>query len=400
MRPATALVVLALIGAGAASSASPDRRRTPEARAPAALTPISVAFPNRDDGWILARRGPSGAEVLATRDAGMTWITQWAGSLVPAQVAATDPDHAWVLAQRCSGERCGSVLLGTSDAGGHWSTLAPLTLFSSPSLTLHVSQVAFASPTLGLAAARDASCRDRATGPPPQCPGWILETGDGGLHWHLDMKSAEPIAAVAADWDGLWALAASPGGDKVGVGSYPPSLTALASRDGGGSWSVRGAVHPSMSASLDVAADILATPAGRLWLTARDPETCAMHGCGVDGAWSSGDGGRHWRALGLRDRFERGVGMACGYGGAVVAGEMVAVSFNSQACAGPASALYRLGGSHSQPIHVWRAFVPSALAWPSRAVGYALGVDRADRASILRSTDGGRIWRELAFTSS
>lgn len=37
-------------------------------------------------------------------------------------------------------------------------------------------------------------------------------------------------------------------------------------------------------------------------LATRDPESCAMHGCGLDDAWSSGDGGRHWRAVEFTSR--------------------------------------------------------------------------------------------------
>ncbi|MGN6872436.1 MAG: WD40/YVTN/BNR-like repeat-containing protein [Solirubrobacteraceae bacterium] len=180
MRRAIALVGVALGLAGGPSSASPHRAHTSRRRA---IAPVSLAFPTPDDGWVLASRGSPGAELLATHDGGMSWVTEWSGVLDPSEVVATDPDHAWVLAQRCPAETCASVLLGTSDAGRHWSAPVPLTLFGKPPLPLHVSQVAFASPTLGLAAARDASCRDGATGPPPACPGWILETDDGGRHW-------------------------------------------------------------------------------------------------------------------------------------------------------------------------------------------------------------------------
>jgi hypothetical protein len=335
--------------------------------------------------------------VLATPDAGATWVTQWSGALDATEVVATDRDHAWVLGQRCPAATCASMLLGTSDGGAHWSALAPLTLFGN---ALRVDQVAFASPTLGLAAARDASCRDLATGPPPACPGWILITDDGGAQWRLGWKSPEPIVAVGAEPRAMWALAASPGGYKRGLGAYRPSLVMLSSLDGGRYWTVRGAVHPPMSAGLDVAASIVAAPTGRLWLTAHDPETCAMHGCGLDGAWSSGDGGRRWSALRLTDRFERGVGMPCGFGNPIVTAATVAVSFSSQACAGPVAALYRLEGSHSQPIHLWRSFTPVALAWPTPDVGYALGFDRTGVGSVRRTVDGGRHWREVPSNSS
>jgi hypothetical protein len=365
------------------------------------VTPVSLAFPTPNDGWVLAGRGDgrSGAELLGTRDAGAGWVTEWSGALDPSEVVSTDPDHAWVLAQRCPADRCGSVLLGTSDADAHWSALTKFSLFADPPVPLRVYQIAFASPTLGLAAARNASCRDRATGPPAVCPGWILTTDDGGVRWRLAMKSPEPIIAVAFGHGAMWGLAASPGGFKAGVGTYSPSLTLLSSRDGGVSWAVGGAVHPPMIAGLDVAADVIAAPAGRVWLTAHDPESCAMHACGLDGAWSSGDSGLRWRPLRLGARFERGLGLPCIHGGAIVAGGTVAVAFNRQDCSGPSAALYRLAGSHAAPIHVWRSFVPAALAWPSPAVGYALGAGPSHRASLRRSTDGGRRWHAVAFTS-
>jgi photosystem II stability/assembly factor-like uncharacterized protein len=150
-----------------------------------------------------------------------------------------------------------------------------------------------------------------------------------------------------------------------------------------------------MSAGFDVAAEIAPSPGHRLWLTAFDPGTCAMHGCGVDGAWSSGDGGRHWRALRLRDRFERGVGMPCGYSDPIVARGTVAASFDFQDCAGPAGALYRLAGSHPEPVHIWRSFLPAALTWPTPDVGYALGTDRTGRGSVRRTADGGRSWVDV-----
>ena len=106
MRRAIALVAVALGLAGAASitlHGSPDRAAAASA-ASQLITPVSLAFPTPDDGWVLARRGVSGPDSLATRDAGATWITQWTGNLVPEQVVASDPDHAWILGQACAAE--------------------------------------------------------------------------------------------------------------------------------------------------------------------------------------------------------------------------------------------------------------------------------------------------------
>lgn len=380
MRSAVRALTLFLALTAAAPISVP---RDPVRSAEGPLTFNALAFPTSSDGWVVASRGFAGIEVLATRDAGVSWTIQWAGPLVPEQIVATDPDHAWVLGQRCAADTCGAELIGTSDGGARWSMLA--------SLPIHISQVAFESPSVGIAATRAAACRDRATGP-SACAGGLLLTADAGRQWQLGMKSTEPIVAVATGAGRMWALDAAPGSYKPVW--RPPSLVAFASSDGGRAWKARGAVHPDLIAGLDVEAQLVPGRGGRLRLGALDPDSCAMHGCGLDGAWSSPDGGRRWLSLSLPDPFERGVGMPCGYTHPTIAEPMVAVAFDLQDCAGPAAALYRLDGSRALITHIWRSFVPIALAWPTRSVGYALG-----RHALQRSTDGGRRWRVVSFGS-
>lgn len=377
---ARALTVVVALTAAAPISVP----RQPGGRGVGSLELTALAFPTPSNGWVVASRAYGGAEVLGTRDGGGSWTVQWAGRLVAREIAATDPDHAWVLGQRCGAETCGSELIGTSDSGVRWSVLA--------SLSPRVSQIAFETPSVGVAAARDASCRDTAISPPARCPGWVLATDDGGRSWRTVMKSAEPIVAVSARASRRWALAAVPGSYKPRL--VTASLVAFASSDGGRVWTARGAVHPDMIAGLDLDAQLVPDPAGRLWLSALDPESCAMHGCGLDGAWSSADGGRRWRPLSLPDPFERGVGMPCGYTRPIISGRTLAASFNLQACAGPAAALYRFDGARGVVVHAWRSLVPVALAWPTPSIGYALGPQ-----SLARSTDGGRRWREVSLGS-
>jgi hypothetical protein len=147
------------------------------------------------------------AVVLATANAGVSWSEQWGGALIPTQLVSTDATHAWLLGRHqsdCAGRACRSVLVGTADGGTRWSVL---TRFAGV-----VSGVAFAPGGLGLAAAHAVSCRDRVSGPPRRCPGQVLISHDGGRRWRVVLRVTQPVVAVAAARDALWALVARIGG--------------------------------------------------------------------------------------------------------------------------------------------------------------------------------------------
>ncbi len=92
-------------------------------------------------GVMVATRGPSEVQpsgvgpgtYLATTDGGHGWSTKSpvpAGGLLPS-ASFSDPAHGWVLAER-GGFSTAYALLGTTDAGRHWTSVANLASPASP----------------------------------------------------------------------------------------------------------------------------------------------------------------------------------------------------------------------------------------------------------------------------
>jgi len=360
------------------------------------LTPAAMAFVSAADGWVLGSPSPpdsqlNGTEVLATRNAGGSWSCQWRGPLMPDQIAAVDPDHAWVLGGERTGcgdflpaHRCSSVLLGTTD-GVRWARLYRT--------GAEIEQVAFLNATVGLAGARERSCREPEDIPPARCPGQVLLTGDGGRDWHAVLGTPDPIVAVAASQGTFWAVET-----RLGVGSKfgrQPRIVVLVSRDGGRSWTTEASIGLEL-AGLREQVRLLVGPNRALWLSVFDPDGCAMHGCGPDDLWHSGDGGQTWRLFDPRDRAE-GLPLACGIAEPISLaldreGSALAVTEVPQAtCERPAATLF-----HTVPkarwavVRRWATFEPIALAWPAPSVAYALG-----SSGLARSTDAGRTWVQI-----
>jgi hypothetical protein len=144
---------------------------------------------------------------------------------------------------------------------------------------------------------------------------------------------------------------------------------------------------------VQVRAQLLTGPRGRLVISPIDPGSCAIHGCGVDGVWRSENGGRSWQPLDPADPHERGVGMACAYYGQVPVSvspdgaTWEAPTFDRQDCQGPLSTLFATTAGAPRLVHRWSAFDPAALSMPATRVGYAM-----DQSTLRRSTDGGRSW--------
>ena len=403
------LLSLAFAGCGASQIRARYVSAHGTSRSPGSLgcgaqsaTLTSMAFPTAADGWVLAARnsspGPaSGSEILTTRNAGSSWSCQWRGALTPVQVLAVDPEHAWMLAWRGSGcgdmaafARCASVVLGTRN-GSNWSMLGRL--------SEGVTQLAFASPELGLAAARARTCREPRGLPPARCAGQVLRTTDGGRHWQAVLRTADPIVAVSAAHGTFWAVET-----RLGAGAnfgHQPGLTVLVSHDGGRSWRVEGNIDLWL-AGLRQRVNVLAGPRGSLWLSVFELDGCAMHGCSPDDLWQSKNGGRTWTLSDPVDRADGVPGAGCGVSGqiaiALQAGSAWAADGPPQAtCERPAATLFHLAASSPRSsargwvaVHRWASFWPGALAWPSRSTGYALGF-----SGLARSTDAGRSWTQV-----
>jgi len=396
------LVCVALAGCGGTRAVSPRRgssaQTSPTACGAPPATFSGLAFSTAAVGWVLgapsqdSSRG-SGLEVLSTRDGGAMWSCQWQAPLTPEQLIAVDGRRAWIIGWQGTGcgdllalAHCYSVLAATSD-GVHWS------IRSRPRAA--VTQIAFASPTAGLAAARDRDCTEPGGLPPRGCAGQLLLTHDGGRSWRVVLRTPDPIVAVAAGGQHYWALESRLGLAAKAAGGARPGFRLLASDDAGRSWQTRGSITSLEfdAIGLRAYAQLLAGAGGRLWVSEFDPDTCAMHGCGGDGLWRSKDRGASWQPANP-DYQANGWPAGCGLAGPVpltlasdrttwaAAGRPLAT------CAGPATTLFHLVHAGRWTLtHRWASFRALALASPSASVGYALGP-----TELIKSTDGGRDW--------
>lgn len=364
---------------------------------PASL--VDLAFPSTADGWVLAGEGPQGltdrSGVLGTRDGGGRWQCQWRAGIAPLQLTATDSRHAWVLGAQgryCADPpgACPSVLAGTSD-GRHWALLArPVQ---------RITQIAFASPSLGIAAARRAACSEPHGLPPARCAGQVLRSTDGGRDWSVALRTPGPVVAVAADHGTLWAAATSLGVAKRSPTAQQPGLVVFLSRDRGRSWTRGG--HVSLwFAGVRQHVQLLPGRDDRLLLSVMDSDGCAMHGCSPDDLYVSRNGGRTWR-LADPPYGADGVRAGCGLSGQVVLGqspdgsEWASEGPPLATCSAPATTLFTTEpgppahGSWTV-AHRWPLFRPLALARPSASTGYALGP-----AGVTKTADGGRDWSQV-----
>jgi hypothetical protein len=335
--------------------------------------------------------------------AGASWSEQWRGALIPTP-SRLDRCHPCLVARqpavRLRSPRCPSVLVGTVDGGARWSVL---TRFAQL-----ISGVAFAPAGLGLAAAHAVSCRDRVSGPPRRCPGQVLISHDGGRRWRVVLRVTQPVVAVAAGRHGLWAVEARIGLPAAYRRTQPASFVLLRSGDGGRSWTARGAFQAGSFAGLQVRAQVLAGSAGTLVISPVDPDSCAIHGCGVDGVWRTENGGRSWEPLDLSDPHERGVGTACAYNGQVPVSVSPdgtiweAPTFDRQDCRGPVSALFASTAGAPRLVHPWGEFDPAALSMPATGVGICDGskhrAPEHRRRQILGPSPSGR--NPVAVTST
>ncbi|HEY6313320.1 MAG TPA: hypothetical protein VIY52_21285 [Streptosporangiaceae bacterium] len=139
----------------------------------------------------------------------------------PLSISATDPAHAWALIA-CPGPKpsCGRGLLATADGGRRWRVTA--------TLPQAVNLVRFASGRLGVAIS-DRCLVDLS---PTRCPGQVLVSRDGGVHWTPVLSGPAPIFATASAAGQLWAAQTYPSAfGPTGPGAS--AIRFLTSTDGG-----------------------------------------------------------------------------------------------------------------------------------------------------------------------
>jgi len=394
-----AAVAVVLTGCGAAKATGP----TPGAAEPVVLPARAQAsidamsFPTAQGGWIAVSSSAPGEtrstqSILTTANGGATWRQSWAGSEVPFFSTSQGSDYGWVLAgsspacgdARASSSQCpASSLLSTSDAGASWQKL--------PAPPIRLSQLAFASPKVGLAASSPSCAANSALTAAP-CPGEVLLTTDGGSQWKVVLRAPGLVAAIGAEGSTLWAVTGLPGLASKAPGASSPRLLVMRSLNEGSTWSQVASLGPLFQIGPGLEARLLLGPRGQMWLSYLEQDSCAMHGCAA-GGFESLDGGLSWRPNGAPNPgSEADCGAFSPPGSVAIAPTGVVFGTyqrNLATCEAPAAALSEYSNGAWRLVHAWNYFSPRELAFPTATAGYA-----ESGAALLTSRDGGASWSQ------
>ena len=308
---------------------------------------------------------------------------RWRGAGTPDLLDAVSPAHAFATVDRCRpgspGRPCGTALLATTASGDWapvWSTAA------------QVTSMAFADGSRGIAAVRRRSCPVLTGSSPARCPGELRRTVDGGRRWTTVLRLDDPVVAVATNGRRWWAVESA-----LGIARAPSflHLTVWSSADGT-TWRRTGRIGGLSILSGQTQARMVVDSRGGLWLSFLDQGSCAMHGCGTDGVWHSGDGGAHWTAA----TPQPPPAAACGLSGSPVigadpTGAVHAADGRPQAnCPPPAATLFTWSSGRWMAVHSWARQILTAMSWPSPRTGYAVVGGR-----VRKTTDAGASWNTV-----
>ncbi len=395
-----AAVTVALAGCGPAKVPGPAPRQVKPVLLPTQTQGAiaAMSFPTTVNGWIAVAFNAPGQprttqSILSTTTGGSTWRQSWSGAAIPFFSTSQGSDYGWVLAgssptcgdARSSAAECpSSSLLATSDAGASWQQL--------PAPPVRLSQVAFATPDVGLAASSP-SCAANASLTAAPCPGEVLLTTDGGSQWQVVLRTAGLVAAVAARGSDLWAITGVTGLASKTAVSLSPKLLVMRSLDQGASWSRVATLGPLFQVGPGLQGRLLIGPDGEMWFSYLEQDSCAMHGCAV-GGFESLDGGLTWRANGAPDPTPVATCGDFAPPGSVAIAPTGAVYGTYQrslaTCQAPAASLSEDSNGSWHPVHEWNLFSPQKLTFASPTVGYA-----ESGAALLATRDGGVTWTQV-----
>lgn len=375
-------------GTGSQAPGRPGSSAVPVSPSPsrgAAQTAQGVAFATTSRGWATATGGPrsAGAEILATADGGRSWTVPWHGTGTPDLLEAVNGSRAFATIDHCDqpseAAPCATTLLATRGSG-EWARV-----WSS---SAHLTGLAFADGSNGVAAAQPRRCPQVGGSSPVHCPGELLRTADGGSHWKTVLRLNDPLVAVATDGRRWWAVESA-----LGIARPPRSLALTVwSSTNGTTWRKVGQIGGLIILSGQSRARMVVDAAGGLWLSFLDQGSCAMHGCATDGVWHSGSGGTRWTSV-TPLAPSRSV---CGLSGSPVvqadpAGGVHAADGRPQAaCPPPATTLFTWSSGGWKAVRNWPKQVLTAMSWPSPRTGYAVAAGR-----LQKTTDGGASWSTI-----
>jgi photosystem II stability/assembly factor-like uncharacterized protein len=221
--------------AGARTGAGPTPSFYTAAGGPAAVPRLdAVQFVSASQGW-----AAGAGRVLASRDGGRAWISQYSGSAQLDQVDLTDAEHGWAVGT--------NALLRTTNGGGTWTSL-------SEPCGRTIDSVHFVTPSVGYAVAGGAQVWMTGGVPAAVNGGVLLATTDGGSDW--TRVDSAPTQAQTACFS-------SPANGFLGTPGKVWHTT-----DGGKNWSLA-----------------FAEPAASSAMRAQTPDIAVLQCAGGDAAW-------------------------------------------------------------------------------------------------------------------
>ncbi len=308
--------------------------------------------------------------ILATSNGGRTWARVWQGTQELYQVDVVSAQTGWALGD--------GVLLGTVDGGQHWRELGQ----PGPG---PLRQVHFSSRTQGWGVAGGTDRPDQ--GPMrPQGATTLVHTSDGGRTWSALAAPAAPQSVCFTAPNDGW----------LGSGT-----SVWRSVDGGRGWGSRPSFTlPAPTSGLPSFAALQCAAPGAAWVQFEAGDAAAGHS--PYALYASGDGGARWRGvlgepgtLGSLLRLPAGPGSYPGAFSVIDPRRAVLLS-PSPAAEVTGAVLINQGGSRLRRLPDIRGatlFMPRSVSFASATRGWVVGTNRAGRAVLLATFDGGRHWR-------
>ncbi|HEX9007515.1 MAG TPA: hypothetical protein VF889_09485, partial [Bacteroidota bacterium] len=319
----------------------------------------AIRFLDGSRGWAC---GDSLLE--STTDGGTTWATsQLPGAAGLKSLAIADPQHLWLAGNKC--------LYRSSDGGGSWSPFAPDSLFQR----VDFQKVVFTSPASGWLIGTE---HFRANPNAVRFAGLMLRTADSGATWSVTLSDTLEFDFFYPRYYFFDLVFADPLS-----GYYASRHGAFATKDGGATWDSTG-TGPGFHYAMPSAQRLFA--AGELGHLSR-----------------SDDRGKSWRELSTGTRgtvkslqtFPYATRLFAGVSFDNFSGSLLLRSDNRGYRWDTLSTFKEVG-----PINLTAlSFVDSLHGWCS-AVRYYSGSFTRNAGVILRTTDGGRSWKQQLDDSS
>ena len=415
------------------ASGPPAQLQAPAATLPG-LTLTDADFVSAQDGWISGGVGgqvndPSlfAGIVVRTTDGGRRWQVARLPGLVPTQVVFLSGKTGFAVAGHPGEPAAGRVpgpfglpqanlILRSGDGGQTWTTAFD----AGGNVTdLAAGQGSIWATTAGVCSSGTCSGKIYAASQAP------------GSSWSTLWTAPGAVLSVALQGQGAWAVVATGNGKSSTAEVY-------ASSDGGAHFAKLATLPTTYELSYfsvpsQLQAKITFTNAHDGWVTLWSMQSCAMHGCDLSDVYRTTDGGQTWTK-------ETQTTIGCQFEPVLAAsGQDVAVAqgVNLAACQGPESTIFlsRDGGGTFKVAQRWQTlgvtsmgFIPGGGLWTLGSGNNALAVqgahgrwqqsfpalapagpidfvnafegfgagDALDPGAILRTTDGGRTWKEIS----